>query len=170
MKKIIMLSIILSAMQDCFAQGNKSAYIEFGGNGIGISANFDSRFSKSEKGLGFRAGIGVLPGISATDLSSGQTDITTPAMLVIPIGINHLAGKAPHYFESGIGADYVNFSGKYSFFGSDVGIKGGTVLFVPSIGYRYAKTGKAFQGRIFLSPLIGSGGIIPWVGFSAGYK
>ena len=152
------------------AQGNKSVFVELGGNGLVVSANFDSRFTNSEKGFGFRVGIGLIPAINA-----GDADIffpSTPSALTIPIGVNHLAGNAPHYFESGLGLTYVHVSGTVSskFWGYSEDVTGSAVGFVPSVGYRYAKEGKAFQGRIFLSPVISSGGASFWAGVSAGYK
>lgn len=151
-------------------QDNKSVFFELGGNGLGFSANFDSRFSKAEKGFGFRAGIGFIPA-----LNQGDADIlfpSTPALLTIPFAINHLAGNAPNYFESALGLTYVHVSGTVSsdFWGYSEDVTGSAVAFVPSIGYRFARSGKGFQGRIFISPIIGSGGAAFWGGLSAGYK
>jgi hypothetical protein len=171
MKKIFLITAIAIAIANAmFAQGNKSVFFEIGGNGLVFSANFDSRFTKSEKGFGFRIGIGFIPAIN-----SGDADIfypSTPSALTIPIGINHLAGNAPHYFESGLGITYVHVSGKVSsdFWGYSEDVTGSAIGFVPSIGYRYAKIGKAFQGRIFISPIISSGGASFWGGLSVGYK
>ena len=171
MKKIVTITIIaLLIMTNVFGQGNKSIFFELGANGGGVSANFDSRFTKSEKGFGYRIGVGIIPGINAKDLNTGQSGIKTPTIFTIPIGINHLAGKAPHYFESGIGVDYLNVSGEWGILNSNVNVKGSTFLFVPSVGYRYAKTGKAFQARVVLSPLIGSGGTLFFGGVSLGFK
>ena len=170
MRKLLFVSsIIVLASQDIDAQA-KSIFFEFGGNGLGISANFDSRFTKSDKGFGFRVGFGFLPGLNAKDLNSGQTVLSTPTLISIPVGINHLAGNAPNYFESGLGIDYVHISGNYGFFGDNVHVNGSGVLFIPSIGYRHARAGKAFQYRIVLSPLIGSGGAAFFGGFSLGFK
>lgn len=131
----------------------QSVFVEVGGNGVGFSANYDSRFNKSEKGLGFRVGIGIYP--------------TIPSILTIPVGINHLAGKAPHYFESGVGVTYVSLL-SFSFFGSNVKANG--IAFIPSIGYRYQPSGKGFTGRVFISPLIASGGAQFFGGLSGGFK
>ena len=170
MKKILFITVIvLFVSTTMFAQGNKSVFFELGGNGLVFSANFDARFTKSEKGFGFRAGIGFIPSINS------DADIvypSTPSALTIPIAINHLAGKAPHYFESGLGITYVHVSGAVSsdFWGYSEDVTGSAVGFVPSIGYRYAKTGKAFQGRVCISPIISSGGASFWAGLSVGFK
>ena len=171
MKKIFLITaIVLVIANTIYAQGNKSVFLELGGNGLVVSANFDARFTKSEKGFGFRAGIGFVPAVN-----TGEADVfvpSTPGALTIPIGINHLAGHAPHYFESGLGVTYVHVSGTVSsdFWGYSEDVTGSAVGFVPSVGYRYAKTGKAFQGRIFISPIISSGGASFWAGLSLGYK
>ena len=171
MKKIISIAAMLLLLgSSIFSQGNKSVFFELGGNGLGFSINYDARFSKSENGFGFRAGIGYFPAVN-----TGDADIfvpSTPSMLTIPVGINHLAGKAPHYFESGLGITYVNISGSFSsdFWGYSEDASGSAVGFIPSIGYRYAKAGKGFQGRAVISPIIGSGGFAFWLGLSAGIK
>ena len=146
---------------------SKSFFAELGGNGIVFSANFDSRFTKSEKGLGYRLGIGFVPGIDFLFFK-------TSTLLTIPFGINHLAGKGPGYFESGLGATYISgtvgVGSLFEEFVDENDVHASWLVFVPSIGYRYASIGKGFQGRIFISPLIGSGGAIIWLGASVGFK
>src|SRR5258708_2533047 len=111
MKTILLITaIVLFAADTLFALGNKSVYVELGGNGIAFSANFDSRFTKNENGFGFRVGIGIVP---ALDIGFASTS----AILTIPVGVNYLVGKAPNYFEGGIGATYA--SGSLSVFGSE---------------------------------------------------
>jgi hypothetical protein len=156
MRKILSFTAFLLMSHFIFAQ-TRSLFLEFGGNGCGLSANFDSRFGKKENGFGYRVGIGFAPGFGkvADDVVSLPVDFT------IPIGINHLAGKGPHYFESGLGLTFIS--------GSEVG-SGNQLFFIPNIGYRYAKIGKGFQGRIVTTPLIGSGGIEFYLGASVGFK
>jgi hypothetical protein len=160
-KQLLIIALTLLGTTTVFSQANKSIFFEVGGNGIGLSANFDSRFTKSEKGFGYRIGIGFVPGIDGGDV------ISTSPFITIPVGLNYLAGKAPNYFEGGIGATYI--SGSIGILGSDKEKSSG-IGFAPSIGYRYAKTGKGFQGRIFISPLIGTGGAAIWGGVSLGFK
>jgi hypothetical protein len=80
--------------------------------------------------------------------------------------LNHLAGRAPHYFESGLGFTYATFTGEdEDFFG------GGGNLLIPSIGYRYQAIGKGFIGRVVLSPVVNlgeGGGWFLFGGVSAG--
>ena len=162
MKKFLFFAIAVFFINVLFAQGNKSFFFELRGNGILFSVNYDARFTKNENGFGFRAGIGIVPG------SGSDNDFfTTTSFLTVPLGINYLLGRGPSYLELGAGATYV--SGSVSLFGSD-NEKASGVGFVPSIGYRYAKLGKGFQGRAFISPIIGSGGGVFWGGISIGYK
>lgn len=167
---IIIIALAIAGGNSINAQSNKSVFFELGGNGLGLSLNFESRLAKSEKGFGLRGGIGLIPAINA-----GDADIlipSSPAVLTIPISINHLAGKAPSYLETGLGVTYAYTNGTFSsdFWGYSEKVQQGIFLLIPSVGYRYAKTGKGFMGRIVISPIIGSGGVTFWAGLSAGYK
>lgn len=171
MKKILIITIIALIISNAIhSQGNKSVFFELGGNGLGFSANFDSRFAKAENGFGYRVGIGFFPAVD-----EGSADVlipSTPAMLTIPVGINYVTGTGRHHLEAGIGATYVHMSGTISsdFWGFSDNVNGGGVGFVPSIGYRSGKVGKGLQFRAVISPVIGSGGTVFWAGVSFGYK
>jgi len=156
MKMVIFLLLLLGiSKKDSFGQANKSVFFELLGNGIGISANFDSRITNSAKGFGFRAGIGLYPGT-----------IFNAPFVTFPLGLNHLVGKGPHYLESGVGVTVI--PGIKVFWNDEVRAK--SVLFIPSAGYRYARKNKGFQGRIFVSPWIGESGVIFIGGLSAGFS
>jgi hypothetical protein len=128
----------------------KALYGEFGGSGILFSANYDQRF-KGHKGLGFRVGFGLLAGGDA-------------ALITVPIGINGLAGKGPHYFEYGFSGTL--FSDSYD--GFDEGVS--TWVFMPHFGYRYTKPSNSFNGRIYIGPIIADGCVFfPFAGLSVGY-
>ena len=149
---VIMIFFCNSFLQ---AQGNKAVYAEFFGNGLGLSANFDCRFTKKENGFGFRAGLGFYP-----------ETFFNESFITIPLGINHLAGNGPHYFESGMG---VTFIPGVKVFGED-GYEASGVAFMPRVGYRYAQKKRGFLGRVFVSPLIAEGGIEFWMGLGLGFK
>ena len=153
-----------------YAQGSKSVFVEMGGNGLGVSVNYDARFTKVEKGLGFRAGIGLFPGLRIRDDVSTTTVFSWPTIYSFPVGLNYLAGKAPNYFEAGIGATYFYGKGDFTFFTFGVDGTLSALIFIPSAGYRFAKPGKSFQGRVFISPYIGSGEISFYGGVSCGVK
>lgn len=151
----ILLFIFAFSSETCNAQGNKSVFVEFFGNGIGASANYDARFNKKENGLGFRAGLGYYP---ATVFNKG--------FVTIPLGLNYLVGKAPHHLEAGGG---ITILPNVTVFG-DGGYQANGIVIIPSIGYRYAHKNKGFQGRAILSPFFGGAGVQMFFGISSGYK
>src|SRR5215210_3195758 len=104
MKKIIIpLTIALCLSTSSFAQA-KSMYFELGGPGL-ASVNFDTRFTKSEGGIGGRVGIGYF-------------NIDDEELLTIPIGINYLLSKNQrNYFEIGGGITFAKYNS--DFFTSD---------------------------------------------------
>ncbi len=117
-----------------------------------FTANFDIRF-KGQKGLGAHGGFGLLG-------SGGGGSI-----LIIPFGLNYIAGKAPHYFEGGIGTTILTIAGSRYFSGTPVAI------IVPSAGYRYQTFANGISFRVFISPwIIPQGGAIFAGGLSLGYK
>jgi hypothetical protein len=146
------------------AQKNRSIFLEVGGNGGLGSINFDSRLSNTEKGLGYRAGFGFIP-------ASYSYFDSRPVIWTFPVGLNYLIGGHRHYLEAGLGLTYYFFKGTTSdVWGIHENDKGRGVLFIPSAGYRYAPNGKAFQGRLFVSPIINSAGASFYWGLSGGYK
>lgn len=163
LKKLFLLTAISVCTLSAFAQEREEAelpgkaascvYGELGGNSPLFSANYDFRF-RGQKGLGMRVGAGLFGG------SGG-------GLVMVPIGLNNLSGKAPNYLEIGLGATYLSLTDDDEFF------EGSTMLLVPSIGYRYQPLGKGFTARVFASPLISlneGGGWFMWGGVSAGFK
>lgn len=137
------------------AKAAKSVFLEIGANGVTFSANFDTRFSKKQGGLGMRLGLGFFGGSGA-------------GVLTVPVGLNYLVGKAPNFFEAGLGYTYATFtsSSDDDFFSGDGG------LIFPSIGYRYQAVGKGIVARIVISPAIdvAGNGWLFFGGVSIGYK
>jgi hypothetical protein len=159
---LILLAMFVCAISK--GQKSKSVFLEVGGNGGAFSVNFDSRLSDSEKGLGYRAGVGFIP-------PSYVYVESRPTTWTIPVGVNYLFGRRRHYLETGLGLTPYFFNGTVSdVMGIQKNDKGIGMLLIPSAGYRYAPPGKAFQGRLFVSPLIGSGGADFYWGLSGGYK
>ena len=162
--KLIILSALIFTGLLSYSQENKiepvskraqSAFLELGGNGIILSANYETRFAKKQNGFGGRIGLGIV------------TDFLDPTSgLTIPVGINYLAGKRNHYLEAGLGATIYTLKGLTLFKDN---INEGGVIFVPSLGYRYQPLDGSFVFRIFASPLIGEGSTF-WAGLSIGYK
>lgn len=163
MKKCLLLFMLVLSMYSMQAQeevksavagSSQSIYGEFLGNGIVFSVNYDVLF-KGDKGFGARAGLGFL-------------GVNNASVFTVPLGLFHLSGKAPHYFEAGFGVTYMKGT-------IDLGTNdketGDGFTYLPTVGYRFAPLGKNFTGRVYFGPLItGSVVLFPWGGVSIGYK
>jgi hypothetical protein len=149
---IILCTLVTSKI---YAQA-KAMYFELGGPGI-ASLNYDMRFTKSEKGIGGRVGVGgfVLP-------SFGSERVTA---IFIPIGLNYLLGKDErNYFELGGGVTVVNASDGTT---SDFGATFGHLNF----GYRMQPKEGGFFFRAAINPVFGQGVFLPYyAGIAFGYK
>ena len=118
-----------------------------------FTANFDIRFH-GQKGFGAHAGFGLLG-------SGGGGTI-----LILPVGLNYLYGKAPHYVEAGAGTTILTIANN-KYFGDAV------AEFVPSAAYRYQPAANGISIRIFISPWVvfqGGFGAIFAGGLGVGYK
>jgi hypothetical protein len=156
MKRTFIASLFLFAIVSIASAQTaaKSIYVELGGPGI-ASLNFDTRFSKGEKGLGGRIGI-------------GGWKVEDEGYLTVPVGINYLLGKDnKNYFEIGAGFTYVHtsdntFDGNSTFDGTF-----GHLTF----GYRLQPANGGFTFRAAIVPVFGQGDFIPYyAGISFGYK
>lgn len=138
-----------------------SAYVEAGGGNDGMamaSLQFDTRFKQQTAGLGIRLGMGL-----GTDLSNDYT--------VFPISLNYLFGKRRSFLETGGGFMLV-------FFDTTPNGPGGPNAEISpnlTLGYRYQAMKKGFTGRFFLGGAHFRGNnsnavLIPYAGFSFGYK
>ena len=70
----------------------QNVFVEMGGQGLLLTANYDSRFGNRRDGLGGRVGIGY------TAVNSDNSATT------IPLSLNYLLGKNNKFFEIGLGA------------------------------------------------------------------
>lgn len=126
-------------------------YVEAGGNSIYWSANYDRRFSKRLDGLGWRIGAGYFP-------------INNSNVLVVPMGINFLAGKKGHFVELGLNVTVANSNPKNtvttteSRFGQiDFTTKKTQLIYGTSMGYRYQQANKkGFHFRAGIEPILGN--------------
>lgn len=156
MRKIFLLSVIISISIISNAQSAKSINFELGGPGL-ASFNFDTRFGPKEDGIGGRVGIGGF---------TLRADGDRFGVLFIPIGLNYLIGKDQrNYFEIGAGVTPVFSSNSYD--ADNFSTTFGHVLF----GYRMQPKDGGFSFRAFISPVFGGFGFIPYYGgLSFGYK
>lgn len=153
MKRILFLTALsISISTICSAQA-KSVYFELGGPGL-ASINFDSRFTKSEAGIGGRVGVG---GFS----------IDGEGIVFVPVGLNYLLGKDnKNYFEVGGGVTPV-FTSLENDNGDNFRSTFGHLMF----GYRLQPANGGFTFRAFINPIFGKGFFVPYYGgLSFGYK
>ena len=153
MKKLLILSAIISSSfcSKSFAQA-KSIFFEVGGPGL-ASVNFDTRFTKSEKGIGGRLGIGAF-------------NVDGASAVFIPLSVNYLLSKDErNYFEIGGGVTPVIINGN-----DDDGSLTGTFGHL-NFGYRLQPKEGGFLFRAAIIPVFGNGFFWPYyAGVSFGYK
>ncbi len=132
----------------------QNVFVEVGAQGLLFTANYDTRFTNSRKGLGGRVGIGALA-------------IDGVSLVTVPVSLNYLLGEGKHFFEIGLGATYAKFSDdeEDTFFGSSDGIIG-TMAFM----YRLQPETSGFSFRGGFTPFFNKDGFIPYYGgISLGY-
>lgn len=131
-------------------------YLEVGGPGLAISANYDTRFKKERNGWGYRVGLGYF--------ASGGNNVLT-----VPFQINYLIGEHSHMLELGAGTTFLNSNGtnvgnsKFEF------DKVTGFIATAAIGYRFQPEHKGINVRIAFVPILYDEGIIAAGGISVGY-
>jgi hypothetical protein len=173
--KILLTSFLqLFMLHNGYTQSTPSLHamqiqLEFLGPGVAGSLAVDSRFTKGENGLGFRAGIGMTP------LGLLRHSCNTGTLNSFPVGINYLAGKNKHLLEVAAGSVVLFMSGtklyclnaEKNFFSEET-----THYWFASAGYRYQRQHKkGVTYRAFISPLFQKSFPIKlWGGASIGYR
>jgi hypothetical protein len=133
------------------------AFLEIGGPGLAISANYDMRVKIGQsKNFGFRAGAGYF--------QSGNNWVFT-----VPLQVNYLYGEDGKYLEFGLGTTFLisrgdNYSSKNFIFDKVTG-------FIPTgtIGVRYQPDNGKLNFRLGYVPIIDDDGFVNAGGFSIGY-
>lgn len=189
MKTILTALFVLLGLQSSFAQHTaatssptKAIYVELGGAGLPYSFNYDFRFDKERiDSWGMRVGFG---GYSL----DGDTFFSVPVM------VNKLYGRGPHYFEVGMGATFLAFKNEaftYEDCYSDTNgnyicnpitseqpdtrfildIDGSpSVMGVMNFGYRRVPTDGGFMWKVNLNPIFNNNGFWPlYAGVGFGY-
>ncbi len=122
----------------------QNIYVEFLGQGLLFTANYNTRFSKKRDGIGGRIGIGAIGG--------GGDGIVT-----VPISLNYLLGNGKIFFEVGLGATYISVNANSDSFLSD----NSTVIGTMSFMYRLQPIKSGFSFRGGFTPIFTSDGFIP---------
>jgi len=169
MKQItIFFGLLLLVSANSFAQTadqrnspQQAIYIEsFGQGKYFYTINYDTRFTKSVKGIGGRIGAGYFPWFPAS--------ITTVAG-----GVNYLIGNKGKYLEIGTGLTYIYIHdfALASLFGTETPIS--AVIGTGSVGFRYQPEAGGFNFRFAFTPTFNSsfdlGSPITYLGLSLGY-
>lgn len=150
----ILISLFLFGQHKISNNASQFQLEALGPGGL-FTFNFDARFQKKEKGVGFRIGLGGTPlGLWGYSCNRGF-------QLSIPVGINYLLGKKHHLFELGVGAVPALVSGTKVFCLEPPGAKKyffsdetGSYWYMLG-GYRYQPIRKkGFTYRAFISPLL----------------
>jgi hypothetical protein len=128
----------------------QAIYSEFGGSGLFLSMNYDTRLSKRVDGPGLRAGL-------------GYSFSSAPSIISVPLVFNYLLGRNGNYFEMGAGGTYVNMIDNngyhYISFANADFTPDRTNLFFGTLnfGYRRQPVRGGFNFRVGLSPVFGEG-------------
>ncbi len=132
-----------------------AAFIELGGPGLALTANYDTRFGNHRDKWGFRIGAGYY--------NTGANWVAT-----VPFQVNYLYGKKDSFFEIGFGTTFVRSEGSTNgtVFEFD-NITGfiGTATF----GYRYQQEHGGINFRINFVPILYDDGLTAAGGVSVGY-
>lgn len=132
----------------------QNIFVELGGQGLLMTANYDTRFTDRRDGIGGRAGIGYI----ASDGNSAMT---------IPLSFNYLLGKDKRFFEMGLGATILATKGEPdNFFDGN----NSNVIGTMSFAYRLQPVDRGFSFRAGITPIFNKDFFIPYYGgLSLGY-
>jgi hypothetical protein len=167
MKKFLTVAIFflsnflsISSFSQVDTEGsNHGIYLEFFGNGIFYSVNYDTRFSKKSDGLGGKVGFGYIA-VAGDHYSS------------FPFLVNYLMGKEGHYFEIGAGANYLvaDYKNGRGVNESPEIAKWEGWSASMSLGYRYQPLAGGFLFRAGITPMFKEREFRPfWPQASVGY-
>lgn len=119
----------------------KVLYAELGSPAGFLTLNYDTRLTKSNKGLGLRVGAGTLFDADGFGFT-------------LPLTLNYLAGQKTHFFEVAAGASFFSFKQRNQDSWFDFEDENFVVPFVWA-GYRYQPLHKKFFFRAGLGQPIG---------------
>ena len=158
----------LSAQEEPVA--GKHFFSEFGGPGIIMSANLDSRFRSNERlGFGYRLGAGFGVGRFDDKLVDGNYEEVTRTVYSFPVGLNYIFGKSKSAssFEVGGGVSVLSRSMSIYNYGVE---KKGNVLGYCTFMYRVTPVHGGMSFRIGFTPIIGTAGdLFPMGAIGFGY-
>lgn len=159
--KIILMwtALLLIAGAQAQAQSPRNAaYLEVGGSAIGLSFNYERRFTEEWVG---RAGLSWVTGENSED---------TETTLIVPLTASHVNRPwSSHHMELGGGVTLVLGDSLDLWDSFDDDEKVTDAFLTGIVGYRYQKPAGGFQFRAVLTPVLGEEGGGLWGGVSFGY-
>lgn len=133
---------------------SQNVFVELGGQGLFLTANYDTRFGPHSNGLGARIGIGVGPSLDY-GIFTNEGD-AEPTPILFPFSFNYLVGNGEkHFLEVGLGATFAT---------GDIVESAGTMSF----SYRFRSGDKGVGFRAGFTPTYTVNGFSGWGGFSFG--
>ncbi|MCU0399422.1 MAG: hypothetical protein MUE75_00220 [Algoriphagus sp.] len=187
MKKVLLGMLLFFSALGIQAQEtvtpHRSVFLELGGAGMAYSFNYDFRFDQSRMdSWGMRVG-------------AGGYGLDGDSFFSLPVMVNRLYGKGPHYFELGAGltffaynyqrysyctSGYVDANGMYictNTFTAEypyefiLPVDGSpSVMGTMNFGYRKIPVNGGFTWRVSLTPIFNNNGFWPlFAGFGFGY-
>lgn len=185
MKRIVLLLAFLVVSFTSFAQDKKvphqSVFVELGGSGLAYSFNYDFRFDDSRMdSWGMRVGV-------------GGYNIDGDSFYSLPVLVNRLYGKGPHYFEVGAGVTLFGMDdNSYSYCANGYFDPNGmyvctdqttnsynfilpvdnspSLMGTMNFGYRKVPVDGGFTFRVNLTPIFNNNGFWPlFAGIGVGY-
>ncbi len=135
----------LSAQEKVYERRGSCIHVELLGNGIGFSINYESRFTKSHRGIGGRVGL------STFKVGGKQS-------LILPVLINYTLGKkeGKHHLEVGAGITYLSEAGaKITSNDKDIFFVDNTYATF-TLMYRYQPPFGGFLFKFGLTPFVGT--------------
>jgi hypothetical protein len=106
MKNLFLIILFLTSVQAVQSQNQdfpptRAIFAELGGPGLPYSLNYDFRFDKTKiNSWGMRVG-------------AGGYALDGDSFFSVPVMVNRLLGKGPHYFEVGFGATFFAYNRDY---------------------------------------------------------
>lgn len=160
-KSSLMQDVVVARKPSGDGARAQNVFVELGGQGLLITANYDSRFGKRRDGLGGRVGIGY---IAADNDHSATT---------IPLSLNYLLGKNNKFFEIGLGTTFIASKSNGSYFFEDDNSqveKNSHVIGTMSFTYRVQPVDSGFSFRAGITPIFDGAFFMPYFGgISLGY-
>lgn len=175
MKKILLFSVFFVTALYVAAQEKLSIYGDGGGASPVMSVNIDKRLTELNQGIGFRAGLGLVPAQTRVLGQFPHWILRDKWKFTVPLAINYLIGdpNQSSFLELALQGTYIPKATVVDSW-SSLAIEKERIVnrFMPSafIGYRRNPVVKGVVFRLGYNPIVLDEEIIHWVSASLGWK